>query len=190
MQDRNRSGIILNNDFRACTNTGHQRSELARRFRFRNVDHILSHNVIIHCHSSYLEDLRGAKDASRGESDNQLVIRRRFLMACKSRMAAHAIQVEQIIEVDHERVPPPTAHITVWGDVSGTAPNHVRNIEKRKKEKKSWYQYILLGLAPQSLGSLLSGNNQLIGHLNATAREREYFCRSYERHRRIYGEGS
>src|SRR5947207_13716886 len=90
MQDRNRSDIILDNDF-----------------RFRNVDHILSHNVIIHRHSSYLEDLRGAKDASRGESDNHLVIRRRFLMVCKSRMAAHPIQVEQIIEVDHERLPPP-----------------------------------------------------------------------------------
>src|SRR5438445_6764451 len=32
-----------------------------------------------------------------------------FLMVCKSRMAAHAIQVEQIIEVDHKRVPPPSA---------------------------------------------------------------------------------
>jgi hypothetical protein len=35
--------------------------------------------------------------------------------------------------------------------VSSRAPTYVRNIEKGKSQKKSWYQYIFLGLAPKSL---------------------------------------
>ncbi len=37
-------------------------------------------------------------------------------------------------------------------EVLATAPTYVRNIQKGKKEKKSWYQYIFLGVAPKSLG--------------------------------------
>src|SRR5436853_858981 len=47
-----RPGVIFDDDFRACTNAGHQRGELARHFCFRDVDHILSHNLIIQRTSS------------------------------------------------------------------------------------------------------------------------------------------
>jgi hypothetical protein len=31
--------------------------------------------------------------------------------------------------------------------ISATTPTYIRNIEKGKREKKSWYQYVFLGLA-------------------------------------------
>src|SRR5580700_2779839 len=59
MQNRHGPGVIFDDHFRARTHTGHQRGELARYFRFRDVDNILGHKWIIHRDSSSLDD-RGA----------------------------------------------------------------------------------------------------------------------------------
>jgi len=48
MKDRYGPFAIFDDDFRARTHACHQRSKVARRFRLRNVDHILSHEAIIH----------------------------------------------------------------------------------------------------------------------------------------------
>src|SRR6266849_574398 len=48
MKDRHGSRAILDDDLRARAHACHQRSKIARRFRLRNVDHILSHEAIIH----------------------------------------------------------------------------------------------------------------------------------------------
>src|SRR6267378_2824660 len=45
MKDRHRPLAIFNDDFRARSHACHQRSEVARRFRLRDVGHILSHEV-------------------------------------------------------------------------------------------------------------------------------------------------
>jgi hypothetical protein len=43
-----RPRAILDDNLRARPHAFHQRSKVARRFRLRNVDHILSHEAIIH----------------------------------------------------------------------------------------------------------------------------------------------
>ena len=36
------------------------------------------------------------------------------------------------------------------GEFGAQPPIYIRNIEKGKKEKKSWYQYVFLGLAREN----------------------------------------
>jgi len=61
--------------------------------------------------------------------------------------------------------------------VSRTAPTYVRNIEKGKSQKKSWYQYIFLGFASKSLGlpqnsveAQARGRHSFIPHLRSCSR--------------------
>jgi len=44
--------VVLDHYLGACANAGHERGEVARRFRFRDVHHMLGHDVIIHRYSS------------------------------------------------------------------------------------------------------------------------------------------
>ncbi len=46
--DGNGAGVIFDDNLSTRAHSGNQRSEVARRFRFRDVNHILSHGVIIH----------------------------------------------------------------------------------------------------------------------------------------------
>src|SRR6266516_822410 len=48
MKDGYRPLAIFDDDLRARSHACHQRSKVARRFRLRNVDHILGHKTIIH----------------------------------------------------------------------------------------------------------------------------------------------
>ena len=60
---KNRYGprVVLDHYLCACANAPHERGEVARRFRFRDVDHMLGPDVIIHrCSSS------GANDEAQG----------------------------------------------------------------------------------------------------------------------------
>src|ERR1700687_524804 len=50
--DGNRSRVVFDDHLGARAHAGHQRGEVAHRFRFRDADYILSHNVIIHRDSS------------------------------------------------------------------------------------------------------------------------------------------
>src|SRR5437773_11262278 len=52
--DGNRSRVVFDDHLGARAHAGHQRGEVAHRFRFRDADYILSHNVIIHRDSSSL----------------------------------------------------------------------------------------------------------------------------------------
>jgi hypothetical protein len=46
--DGNWPRVVFDDDFSARAHAGHQRSEIARRFSFGDMDHTLGHSLIIH----------------------------------------------------------------------------------------------------------------------------------------------
>ena len=60
VKDRHGPRAIFDDDLRARPHSLHQRSKVARRFRLRDVDHILSHEMIIDRSSTlgFWQDLR------------------------------------------------------------------------------------------------------------------------------------
>jgi len=65
MNDGNRLRVVLDDNFRTRADARHQRREVARRFRVRDVDHVLNHNSIIHDYPN--SSTKGATVSLSGE---------------------------------------------------------------------------------------------------------------------------